>query len=469
MLACFAFHAGDSALALETLRWIRDLGSCKSHDAALIVDADTPWDHVVEANTMVSECFRSCEIIATAEHVEGWIPGSDALWKEAALYAKAKGVPFWFHEPDCIPLKLGWLDALDDAYAQCHKPFMGALVEHTTPGLPNPYLEGNSVYPADAWDKLAPVWDTSKSWTLAGSAVVVPQAANTPLIHQMWGEVGNPPSFAENNIPHTNVFCPRQIRQEAVVWHRCKDGSLIRLLRRKMNLNPVPPKEIVTLFAFSMKDELCMLKALRLMVAMHGKLPRTCVLHFDNAVGRQNLKNIFFEASHAFQTVLNSQYPDPRRPNIGWPAAPSWAFLHACKFAFNNLKGPWLWFEGDAVALKPDWLYQIEAMYEGCGKPFMGPVIGSHHMNGTPSVYPWDTLERTPNGLSRNLEAFDTAIKDEMMHLCHDATDLVFHDVNQKMFQTIQEVEKTIQPGCAVYHPCKTGRLSEHWRRLKQL
>lgn len=152
MICVIAFYAGDSKLAKRLLRWIRDLGGVKSHSCLLVADFDTPLEDAQDCQSIAAEAFASVELISNDEPVSGWIPGSDSLFKTAAL--ACGGQPFLFVEPDATPLKPSWADEIETAYRSCGKPFMGSLVSHHQPGWPNPYFEGCGVYPADAWSRM---------------------------------------------------------------------------------------------------------------------------------------------------------------------------------------------------------------------------------------------------------------------------------------------------------------------------
>lgn len=238
MLCCIPFFAGDVHQAIRLLRWIVDLGGCEKHDCLLVADADTPWDEVLKCRAVAVEGFRDVMIDTNGEHVEGWIPGSNSLFKVAAEWAQQNVRPFLFLEPDAVPLVAGWLDRIDEAYLNDGHPFMGSVVHHGYPDLPSPYFEGVAVYPHDAWRRMSPLFHTEQSWTYACAAAVVPQALNSALFQHLWGEMGNPPTFAEKNILGTNVFCLEQVKIDAVVFHRNKDGTLIRLLRKRLGLLP---------------------------------------------------------------------------------------------------------------------------------------------------------------------------------------------------------------------------------------
>ncbi len=192
MKVCFPFCAADAALLEKLLGWIQKLGMLWEHHALLIADGEVDLVTGQRLLDKARGCFGSARI-QTIPHVAGWIAGSNALFKHAA--ESCAGKPFLWIEPDCCPLCPGWLDKIEQEYQRCGKPFSGAVVKHTTPNLPNPYLEGPSVYPSDAWVRMSGSFSSLVSWTLACASVVVPHAYNSPLIHHLWGEPNLSPTF----------------------------------------------------------------------------------------------------------------------------------------------------------------------------------------------------------------------------------------------------------------------------------
>lgn len=471
MLVALAFCGKDADRALDLLKWIEELGGCRGHDCVLVVDADTPWDDCLKAIDLAKKSFRKVDLVSTEQHVEGWVPGSNALFRLAAEVAAVRDDPFLFLEADAAPLVPGWLDKIEHAYGMCGTPFMGPVITHNTPGLPSPYMEGVAVYPPDTLARMAACWKEDVSWTLACAPCVVPRAANSPLFKHCWGEKGNPPTFAEKNVPGTNVFCLAQIPKEAVIWHRAKDGSLIRLLRKAKGISVDPdPVPITTVFAFCGKDHHLMQNSMAWLTEITPKTDRTCVLHFDDTITRDSIQTIAANASRVFARVLISQYPTPRQPYVGWPGACNWAFIHACLYAESEISGPWLWFEPDAVTVRPDWLGKIEMEYAKGEKPFMGTVFKAKtHMNGV-GVYPANAMTLVPCIRKMVKQAWDFKCGSEMIPQAHDASHLIQHNDNDVNWGPnvfgLQNVN-FILPTAVIYHPVKNGSLIATLRQMR--
>lgn len=469
MLCVIPFCTTDLWQATDLVRWIGDLGCCKErHDCLLVVDAGVPWDRALKVSELAEKAFKSCEIISNPEPVKGWIAGSVSLWRTAAEYCA--GRPFWFNEPDCIPLKVGWLDDLESAYNGCGKPFMGALVQHQIPNWPNPYLEGCAVYPANAWQIMQPVFKPDVSWTRACASVSVPLAADTGKVHHLWGEKDNAPIFAETNVPHTCVFCLKQIKPEAVVFHRNKDGSLVRLLRDKLNIKPQNhSNDLVIVFPFCNKDGALFVKNVQWMKRLRDFYAFDAVLSCDFDTKTGCAKAMFDAVSSCFRSVHQTRYALP--PGCVWPAAASRAFRHAAYYVAQRFNRPFLWLEFDMIPLKPEWLDSFQTEYNQCGKGFMGPIIPKMgHMNGT-GVYPANTPARIPKALGNMNTAWDVEMKAEMIADCHDCSNIFQHVwgcVDGKLhpysggppnFNLHPDLINQLDPNAVVFHRCKNGSL----------
>lgn len=264
MICVIPFCSKDAALAHDLLLWCGQLGGTKSHPCLLVCDAATSWNDAWKAVDLAEKAFASVKVITNGTPVEGWIPGSNSLFKAAAEWCA--GQSFMWLEPDATPLRSTWLDELESAYAKCGKPFMGTIVNHLNANFPNPYLEGNGVYPPDCWQRFKDIWNPDKSWTYAMVSVTIPNAVHTDLLEHVWGQNGNPPTFSDMNIPGTSVFSLAKIKPKSAVWHRNKDGSLIRLLRKRMGIHVPEPSRNGTMRVVSLRrsgDIIALLPLLR--------------------------------------------------------------------------------------------------------------------------------------------------------------------------------------------------------------
>jgi hypothetical protein len=98
-------------------------------------------------------------------------------------------------------------------------------------------MEGVAVYSPNAYSEISASINPDVSWTNTTANATVPRCHNTPLIHHVWGENGNPPMFSNHAIPGTCVMNLNAIRPEAAVFHRSKDGTLIKLLKEKLGIH----------------------------------------------------------------------------------------------------------------------------------------------------------------------------------------------------------------------------------------
>ena len=236
----------EREMALRWFSWAAELGGTEGHklfllpvagmDAkAIIQAAETAFPDAVtvlrDAEAIKSD-WQSTDLARSAA-------GPNSAFRQVAwhFYMKKLG-PFFFCELDCIPLKKGWIAALEEAYRKAGKPFMGA---HVTIDKVPEHMSGNAVYSQDTVT-LAPSIVMRTNWTtggkeyelafdIAGAKEIIPQAHWTPLI--------------QHNFRHSG-FASREdvdalVSHEAVVFHSNKDGSLIDILRGSVGAQASAP------------------------------------------------------------------------------------------------------------------------------------------------------------------------------------------------------------------------------------
>ena len=162
-----------------------------------------------------------------------------------------------------------------------------------------------------------------------------------------------------------------------------------------------------------------------------GLVPHHAVVLHDG-VGASDLEAIRSAASKYFASVELHQYHYLGEPQ--WPRPQNYAWQTAARFIEGNAKYRelfvgWLWWESDALPLKPGWITTLRAAYVGCRKPFMGHIVDdSNHMNGV-AVYPIDISEHTVNCMITIGSPFDMVLSRDSMPLIARANDLIAHQV----------------------------------------
>jgi hypothetical protein len=238
MLCVLPVYTKDVPRLLNLLKWIHQLGGCKDHSAIIVADAATSAPAIFDLQQEAQKSFHCVEVSTTAKSVNGWPQGPNELFLRAAEVARSHHMHWLFLEPDAVPLCPGWLDKIDIHYRAKGAIYFGQVVPCNKPDLPPSHFTGVGVYPANAFDEVAAYVRKrpDMAFDISTAQVLVPKATHSNLFQHLWGEVGNPPTFAERGIPRTEVFDLNYLRKDAVLFHRTKDGNLIELLRRQLGV-----------------------------------------------------------------------------------------------------------------------------------------------------------------------------------------------------------------------------------------
>lgn len=471
MIVAIPFCDADYPLALDLVKWIKSLGGCPNHDCVLVSDFSAQWSNCVELLTLSNQTFRSAKIISTDESVVGWPQGANALWMTMAKYAKEVGSSWLFLEPDAIPLKPGWLDELDAAYQKSGARYFGHIYSCDTPGLPPRLMSGVAVYPAVAYRKIG-----EKAFDVE-LAPITCQETHTNLIHHIWGYRNDPPSFKEHGVPGSHVYCLCQIHPEAVIFHRNKDGTLMRMLRKKFGL--FDDREFVVTIPFCNQDGSIQLKNVKWMSTLQQPKTHDAILSYEQGCAAGLVDSIRAHAIPVFKSV--SEFSYPRSPNHIWPQAPNHAFQHLAMYMYEQVKRPWLFLEYDEIPVASDWLIQLQDEYYKCKKPFMGHQVEMlGHMNGG-GIYPYNFPEYSPKGMMADTLAWDWVCKEDIVPHLHAANHLIeqctkvingtpnIHQGDVPTFRNQGDVDRLLKPGIVLFHRCKDGtliqRLTERMKR----
>lgn len=230
----------DATQAWELLNWIGELGGCKRHDCLLVASSKVDSDTNTEMLSMAASVFKRAELVTTPGNLpdERWPIGPNWMFQTAMNWVQQnRQTAFWWNEPDCIPLCEGWLDFIEQEYYKAGKPFMGCIVKGVTIGnmeIPDS-LNGCAVYPHDTAQRFSKVvFNGTEAWDILAGPLTVRHAHHAKCYQYFWGEPGLAPTFRERHEKGEpkNVFTLEQLRHDAVMFHRCKDSTLIPLLRK---------------------------------------------------------------------------------------------------------------------------------------------------------------------------------------------------------------------------------------------
>jgi len=243
------FHNGDANLAIDLVKWIGQLGGIGMGYLYPICDSGTKPENVEAVTKAVNIAGH---VTSNWPAVTGWPKGSNSLFAMAlnGLDGRLK-LPWLWLEPDAIPLKPGWLDAISKEYTASGKRYMGNVYVCNNPRLPNRLMSGIGVYPADAEKEMIYFTKTSQAWDVEAARFLTSVCHPTKLIHHFWGIMGTAPTFAEKRTDTSppNTFTLNSIHKDAVIFHRNKDGTLLKLLNKTHTVEtpkfempaPIPP------------------------------------------------------------------------------------------------------------------------------------------------------------------------------------------------------------------------------------
>lgn len=479
MICAFLFHGEDVSRTQNLLRWIAQLGGCKGHDALLVADYATPYSACSKAKRLAERSFSNVRTISNGATVKGWPQGPNSLfWAAAAFVHGAWPKPFLIMESDAVPLRQDWLTSLENEYLDILAPFMGDIYTGLNSSTSEPVraVSGIAVYPADANGRLQRT--DKEAWDMGNRQYLLEHTHATGQIKHFYGELKLPPTFVEQKDPHSpvNSFTLDQIRKEAVLWHRCKDGSLIRLLRKRAGIVP-DEHPVIVVFPVHNGDAQLLELNFQWMAEIDGQSPFDAILAFDPTLKTKSRDRLMGLGRIAFPKLQQFVFPKPK--HLGWPMAPNHSF-QSCAKHLRNFNRPWLWMEADAWPTRTGWLEILEDEYLGAGKEVMGPVVPGmgHHVNGC-AIYPFNFCDISPRAMKATTSAWDAACRPDLEGKIHDAANLMQHiwGIDKNGFTpwggtgspTFPTPERLawINPSAVMVHRVKDGTLI-HWLRLRR-
>lgn len=193
---------------------------------------------------------------------------------------------------------------------------------------------------------------------------------------------------------------------------------------------------------------------------LDGQVEFPCVIAHERGQDVSQLKDT---CSCYFSRVDLFEY-EPWRGDQSWPFGANWGFQSVARYAAENFKKPWFWWEADATPLRSGWLSELANAYKQGGRPFAGAVTTQGEMTYVAGVaiYPANAAHRLEHALFARNEAFDVVagVRDGMVRHTHDLSRLICHTIsNNTRFTSMSEVERIIPADAVIFHKCKDGSL----------
>lgn len=248
LLVVIPIHIGDATLASVLLEWINTLNQKKPLDRSVLlaIDAAVPKEtsdniYMQAKNTFL---FPKRMRIEVPGDRQGWPSGPNYMFEAVARQIElTRKLPWLWLEPDCVPYHRNWLEKIEAEYAASQFPFMGAKVSGKLSSERDvTHMSGIAVYPRNTFSLVGRTTELERAFDVELGPKIVPQMHATKLIQHHWGKPGAPLTFTAEGIndPDSNVKSASFLAQDGVLFHRCKDGSLIDVL---MALRSMPPRQ----------------------------------------------------------------------------------------------------------------------------------------------------------------------------------------------------------------------------------
>lgn len=255
MIVVLNFCNHDRDQALRLLQWIGELGGVKGHDVLLQFSQGVrrAEQHV----ELIEEATKHFAAVSTnvpcTEDERGWPHSPNHGWLAALTLIREKVMKPWLWlEPDAAPISPLWLNKIEAEYIAVNpavepkdknppkvKPFMGALVNGS-----NRRLSGVAVYPPRVVSfltqrRLPDLHVRNEAFDSYFAPEFTPFAHFTNLIQQVH-LVSRDPEIAPTFPTQESLSL---LNPEAVLFHRCKDVTLIDRLRERSDTKRIVVSE----------------------------------------------------------------------------------------------------------------------------------------------------------------------------------------------------------------------------------
>lgn len=235
LVLAFQWSEADAVQAIRVLEWVHRLQALAANSSA--ADCVPEIIHFCPQRTPAYLIDRVSDLLAAVGKVKARvIPAFDlpderyprgSVWGfwHLAQWANLEGLDFMLMEPDAIPLTPVWWASIVREWRDSEWPYIGHIEPaHPSGGYPR-HMAGCGIYHHDVWRHVDPS-RLDLAFDVSLGEHVVPLAQQSVCIQQVFGAT-EPPRF------RSQADVDRLVRDDAVIFHRNKDGSLIRLLEER--------------------------------------------------------------------------------------------------------------------------------------------------------------------------------------------------------------------------------------------
>ncbi len=250
MILVFPVSHVDIRQAVHAAKWMRRLGPYARHDALIAWSSElTPEQKEPLAVEFRAMGWRTpCKGFTAQVHQQGWPEAPNAIFAQCAEMVAIDPTlqrPWYFFEPDNLPVIPAWLDMLEDEYQQDRtKPFLGCVdvtyeVAHHNGELRQigNHMVGTGIYPPVLRDFTDLHIGCVDAFDIVMSRDIIHLCRHTKLIHNNWRschyrwEKGALKSDQAGLLERQfGQALNRDVSPDAVVIHGCKDSSLLHVL-----------------------------------------------------------------------------------------------------------------------------------------------------------------------------------------------------------------------------------------------
>jgi glycosyltransferase involved in cell wall biosynthesis len=228
LIIVIPFCKTDVDRAIELVDWIEWLGGCPENDCVFVADVGV-------ARFQAPKIFNSIEYISPPFKLKDETHPIGPNWMfETALkhfHRRGEKRSFLWLEPDAVPLRIGWLKKIEEEYKG---GILADVIQLNDARYPKRIPSGVAVYPPNAWDIYKRIQTNRKvAWDIQFADATMSLVKPSKTIKSRVNHV-NPPVFTSQKTTGPNRLTIDDIPESAVLFHPSKDGSLIRILREKI-------------------------------------------------------------------------------------------------------------------------------------------------------------------------------------------------------------------------------------------